>query len=204
MEKNDPERGVGGGKRDIEEGTKDKQLKNHLNSEEKGEKEKKVGEKDAREPAVQVPVEEQLGAERTRAGGFRRPANVPLDVFIDELHFYELVEQIMACFEEDEDFPKESHPESLSGESIIAITSVMVIVVPILIFCLEMLPDFRSENESRWGGASVFQDTFFLVETMCVCWLSFELLMRFACLPSQMHFFKDVMNIIDFTTILPY
>lgn len=40
-------------------------------------------------------------------GRLRRPANVPLDVFMDELRFYELGEDIMARFKEDEGFPKE-------------------------------------------------------------------------------------------------
>lgn len=100
-------------------------------------------------------------------GRLRRPANVPLDVFMDELRFYELGEDIMARFKEDEGFPKEEprplpdneiqrklwmlfeHPESSGGARIIAIISVMVIVVSILIFCLETLPDFREEKERR-------------------------------------------------------
>ncbi|XP_051571248.1 potassium voltage-gated channel subfamily A member 7-like [Myxocyprinus asiaticus] len=173
-------------------------------------------------------------------GRLRRPANVPLDVFMDELHFYELGEDIMARFKEDEGFPKEEprplpdneiqrklwilfeHPESSGGARIIAIISVMVIVVSILIFCLETLPDFRAEKELREQHAyqphlnvvnitlhvpplsSPFQDPFFLVETLCICWFSFELVMRFACCPSKMIFFKDVMNIIDFFAIIPY
>ncbi|KAI1884691.1 hypothetical protein AGOR_G00229020 [Albula goreensis] len=172
-------------------------------------------------------------------GRLRRPANVPLDIFMDELRFYELGEDIMARFKEDEGFPKEEvrplpnnetqrrlwmlfeHPESSSGARIIAIISVMVIVVSIFIFCLETLPEFRTEKEMREQyqfqhhsntnsssrmppPPSPFQDPFFLVETMCICWFSFELLMRFACAPSKMHFFKDVMNVIDFFAIIPY
>lgn len=85
-------------------------------------------------------------------GRLRRPANVPLDVFMDELEFYELGEDIMTRFKDDEGFPKEEvrslpenelqrrlwmlfeHPESSSGARIIAIVSVMVIVVSIVIF----------------------------------------------------------------------
>uniref|UniRef100_A0A4W5L3P2 Potassium voltage-gated channel, shaker-related subfamily, member 7 n=1 Tax=Hucho hucho TaxID=62062 RepID=A0A4W5L3P2_9TELE len=173
-------------------------------------------------------------------GRLRRPANVPLDVFLDELRFYELGEEIMERFKEDEGFPKEEvpalpenemqrkvwmlfeHPESSSGARIIAIISVMVIVVSIAIFCLETLPDFRNEKELREKftyqphptlpnitilvppTGSAFHDPFFQVETICICWFSFELIMRLASSPSKLHFFKDVMNTIDFLAIIPY
>ncbi|KAM6951634.1 potassium voltage-gated channel subfamily A member 3-like [Aplochiton taeniatus] len=198
------------------------------------------------------PLRNELFLDRNRAcfdailyfyqsgGRLRRPANVPLDVFMDELLFYELGEDIMARFREDEGFPKEEetplptnqfqrqlwmlfeHPESSGGARIIAIISVMVIVVSILIFCLETLPDFRNEKESREEyfyryhaqaknvsenmplPTSVFMDPFFIVETICICWFSFELFMRFISSPSKIHFFKDVMNIIDFSAIMPY
>lgn len=100
-------------------------------------------------------------------GRLRRPANVPLDIFMDELRFYELGDEVMSRFKDDEGFPKEEprplpqneiqrklwmlfeHPESSGGARIIAIISVMVIVVSIVIFCLETLPDFRLEKEMR-------------------------------------------------------
>lgn len=54
------------------------------------------------------------------------------------------------------------------------------------------------------SATSPFHDPFFLVETICICWFSFELVMRFVCSPSKMVFFKDVMNIIDFFAIIPF
>ncbi|MEQ2211892.1 Potassium voltage-gated channel subfamily A member 2 [Xenoophorus captivus] len=121
------------------------------------------------------PLRNELFLDRNRAcfdailyfyqsgGRLRRPANIPLDIFMEELMFYELGEDIVNRFKEDEGFPKEEerplpsnevqrklwmlfeHPESSSGARIIAIISVMVIVVSILIFCLETLPDFKKE-----------------------------------------------------------
>ncbi|XP_061556853.1 potassium voltage-gated channel subfamily A member 7 [Phycodurus eques] len=173
-------------------------------------------------------------------GRLRRPANVPRDVFLEELRFYQLDEDILERFKEDEGFPKEEeralpsgelrrrlwmlfeYPESSSAARIIAIVSVLVIIISILIFCLETLPEFRNEREQRERFTSVlrsavsneslphsavfspFQDPFFIVETICICWFSFELIMRFSCSPSKTHFFKDVMNTIDFFAIIPY
>lgn len=128
------------------------------------------------------PLRNELFLDRNRAcfdailyfyqsgGRLRRPANIPLDIFMDELIFYELGEEIMNRFREDEGFPKEEatplpanpvqrrlwmlfeHPESSSGARIIAIISVMVIVVSILIFCLETLPEFKVEKDTREVG----------------------------------------------------
>ncbi|KAM4534542.1 potassium voltage-gated channel subfamily A member 7 [Fundulus diaphanus] len=173
-------------------------------------------------------------------GRLRRPANIPLDMFLEELHFYELGEDVIDRFKEDEGFPKEEerplpptkwqqkiwmlfeYPESSGGARIIAIISVMVIVLSILIFCLETLPEFRNEKERREQYTttphptipnvtilvppkfSPFQDPFFIVETICICWFSFELVMRFISAPNKIHFFKDIMNIIDFLAIMPF
>ncbi|XP_077590678.1 potassium voltage-gated channel subfamily A member 1 [Stigmatopora nigra] len=172
-------------------------------------------------------------------GRLRRPANVPLDVFMEELRFYQLGEDVLERFKEDEGFPKEEeerpmpggelrrrlwmlfeYPESSGAARIVAIVSVLVIIISILIFCLETLPEFRNEKEQRERLNSAlhslasnqttstvfapFQDPFFIVETICILWFSFELIIRFSCSPSKMHFFKDVMNTIDFFAIIPY
>ncbi|KAE8284297.1 Potassium voltage-gated channel subfamily A member 3 [Larimichthys crocea] len=266
MDSSDPHEDERGGRRKESDGEKDKQLKNQLNIEEKGEKEIKGNEKEKKKErrrsgslwrngwalserlAINVsgmryetqlrtlaqfpdsllgdprrrsryfdPLRNELFLDRNRAcfdailyfyqsgGRLRRPANIPLDIFMDELMFYELGEEIMNRFKEDEGFPKEEeaplpsneiqkrlwmlfeHPESSSGARIIAIISVMVIVVSILIFCLETLPDFRTEKETREEyfykyhsqaknvsvnmplPHNVFHDPFFLVETICIC-----------------------------------
>lgn len=234
MDSSDPQDDESGGRSKESDGENDKQLKNQLNSEEKGEKEIKGNEKEKKKEsrrsgslwrsgwalserlAINVsgmryetqlrtlaqfpdsllgdprrrsryfdPLRNELFLDRNRAcfdailyfyqsgGRLRRPANIPLDIFMDELMFYELGEDIMNRFKEDEGFPKEEerplpaneiqkrlwmlfeHPESSSGARIIAIISVMVIVVSILIFCLETLPDFRNEKETREVGNGI-------------------------------------------------
>ncbi|XP_041093561.1 potassium voltage-gated channel subfamily A member 7 [Polyodon spathula] len=177
-------------------------------------------------------------------GRLRRPAHVPLDVFMDELRFYQLGAETMARFREDEGFPREEeralpsrefqkqlwllfeYPDSSSAARIVAIISVMVILISIVVFCLETLPEFKDEREllilhpqpplpppQNSSSSSplpppaqlnIFQDPFFVVETICICWFSFELLARFGACPSKPAFFRDIMNMIDFMAIIPY
>ncbi|KAJ8265774.1 hypothetical protein COCON_G00148730 [Conger conger] len=177
-------------------------------------------------------------------GKIRRPANVPLDVFADEIVFYELGNDAMEEFREDEGFIKEAevplptndihrqfwllfeYPESSNAARGVALVSVFVIVISIIIFCLETLPEFRDDffhtvvhvlNKSQEGDASLspptttpktitttFSDPFFLIESACIFWFFFELCVRFVACPSKREFFNNIMNVIDIISIIPY
>ncbi|XP_072509798.1 potassium voltage-gated channel subfamily A member 5 [Notamacropus eugenii] len=191
-------------------------------------------------------------------GRLRRPVNVSLDVFADEIRFYQLGDEAMERFREDEGFIKEEekplprnefqrqvwlifeYPESSGSARGIAIVSVLVILISIITFCLETLPEFRDEREvlhhpplpqqppahpqsanaSRGGGQELhllpqgptvapmmprtLADPFFIVETTCVVWFTFELLVRFFACPSKAEFSRNIMNIIDVVAIFPY
>ncbi|KAJ3602583.1 hypothetical protein NHX12_030335 [Muraenolepis orangiensis] len=169
-------------------------------------------------------------------GRLRRPVNVTLDIFSEEIRFYELGEEAIEIFREDEGFVKEEerplpenefqrqvwllfeYPESSSPARIIAIISVMVIIISIVSFCLETLPVFRNDDDD--GHVTVFSpelnrtitrytstyftDPFFILETLCIIWFSFEFLVRLFACPSKAGFFGDIMNIIDIVAIIPY
>ncbi|XP_004769943.2 potassium voltage-gated channel subfamily A member 3 [Mustela erminea] len=173
-------------------------------------------------------------------GRIRRPVNVPIDIFSEEIRFYQLGEEAMEKFREDEGFLREEerplprrdfqrqvwllfeYPESSGPARGIAIVSVLVILISIVIFCLETLPEFRDEKDypaassqeqfeaasnSTSGapaGASSFSDPFFVVETLCIIWFSFELLVRFFACPSKATFSRNIMNLIDIVAIIPY
>ncbi|KAF1372091.1 hypothetical protein PFLUV_G00260780 [Perca fluviatilis] len=165
-------------------------------------------------------------------GKIRRPVNVSIDVFADEIRFYQLGEEAMERFREDEGFIKEEekplpqnefqkqvwlifeYPESSMPARGIAIVSVIVITISIITFCLETLPEFRDERElpvtSRLDNSTAprssltFTDPFFIIETTCVIWFTFELFVRFFACPSKSEFSKTVMNIIDIMSIMPY
>lgn len=168
-------------------------------------------------------------------GRLRRPASVPVDIFIEEIHFYEIEEEAIEIFKEDEGMIKEEerpmpknefqrqiwclfeYPESSGPARVIAIVSVTVILISIVIFCLETLPEFREDSNvfenhlSSNGTGSThrkkpnpFTDPFFMVETLCIVWFSFEFLMRFLSCPNKASFFKTLMNTIDIVAIIPY
>ncbi|XP_029428956.1 potassium voltage-gated channel subfamily A member 10 [Rhinatrema bivittatum] len=166
-------------------------------------------------------------------GKIRRPANVPIDVFADEMIFYQLGKEAMDQFREDEGFIKEpkiplptneyyeqfwllfEYPESSNAARGMALVSVLVIVISILIFCIETLPEFREEkdfqlpternNFTRKAKApSTFTDPFFVIETACIIWFCFELSIRFVVCPSKSEFFRNLLNIIDIVSVIPY
>ncbi|XP_012664780.1 potassium voltage-gated channel subfamily A member 6 isoform X3 [Otolemur garnettii] len=179
-------------------------------------------------------------------GRLRRPVNVPLDIFLEEIRFYQLGDEALAAFREDEGCLPEGgedekplpsqpfqrqvwllfeYPESSGPARGIAIVSVLVILISIVIFCLETLPQFREDEDDSYTfhpgissggmgtggspslstlGGSFFTDPFFLVETLCIVWFTFELLVRFSACPSKPAFFRNIMNIIDLVAIFPY
>ncbi|XP_060109796.1 potassium voltage-gated channel subfamily A member 6-like [Heteronotia binoei] len=195
-------------------------------------------------------------------GRLRRPVHVPLDIFLEEIRFYQLGQEAIETFREDEGFIQEEekplpqphfqrqvwllfeYPESSGPARGIAIVSVLVILISIVIFCLETLPEFRQESKGASGslrdGSQVsfrqdfqdedplfllplqpeggtpapvhpqagtspfFTDPFFLIETLCIIWFSFELLVRFFACPSKPEFSRNIMNIIDIVAIIPY
>ncbi|XP_019753067.1 potassium voltage-gated channel subfamily A member 1-like [Hippocampus comes] len=172
-------------------------------------------------------------------GRLRRPVNVPLDMFSEEIKFYQLGAEAMEKFREDEGFIREEerplpdkefqrqiwllfeHPESSGPARGIAIVSVMVILISIVIFCLETLPELKEDAGERRRmavaaaaaahngtaarrGGDILADPFFMVETLCIIWFSFELLVRFFACPSKTAFFRNMMNSIDVVAIIPY
>lgn len=175
-------------------------------------------------------------------GKVRRPANVPLDVFTDEIVFYELGKEAMEQFREEEGFIKDvaiplptndmhkqfwllfEYPESSNAARGVALVSVLVIVISIIIFCMETLPEFRDDADTILPTVrqpfnqslgytpatpvpvkpTTLSDPFFFIETACIAWFFFELCVRFVVCPSKKEFFHNLMNIIDIISIIPY
>ncbi|ESO02181.1 hypothetical protein HELRODRAFT_121337, partial [Helobdella robusta] len=165
-------------------------------------------------------------------GRLRRPVNVPTDVFTEEVRFYELDDQAVQQYLDDEGYVKPTprplptnkfkrklwllfeYPESSMAARLLALLSVSVILLSIVIFCLETLPQFKSyRTVNATGNISEsrveedipkFTDAFFIIETACIIYFFFELFLRFICCPNVYAFIKNIMNIIDLLAIMPY
>lgn len=125
------------------------------------------------------------------------------------------------------------YPHSSLLARIIAIISVCIIVISIVLFCAETMPGVKARralNELAYletttvetistttnkVPATIFasivpspslliKDEFFVIETICIIWFSLELMMRFFSAPNKSLFVRQIGNIIDLLSILPY
>ncbi|NXB75613.1 KCNA3 protein, partial [Donacobius atricapilla] len=172
-------------------------------------------------------------------GRLRRPPDVPLDVFLEELRFYQLGDEAEERLREAEGFsveappalPREGlrrrawllceHPESSPAARVVALLSVLVILVSIVVFCLETLPQFRpgaeGEVRGRRGGwswslsgpsaslsASSSSSSSPSVSSPWPFSSSSSSSPSVSSSPSKAAFFRSAMNLIDLAAIAPY
>ncbi|XP_078572612.1 potassium voltage-gated channel subfamily A member 1-like isoform X4 [Branchiostoma floridae x Branchiostoma japonicum] len=148
-----------------------------------------------------------------------RPSEVPLDVFTDELRFFQLGDDVIEKYREKEGFSVASSQLSLNrdgcfgklwlflelpGSSVwaklYAVLCVCFILLSISSLCLETLPGFSE----RAQNPEVEFTEFFWIETVCVAWFTLEVVLRFVACPSKKDYFRSVLNVFDILAIVPY
>ncbi|XP_032233024.2 potassium voltage-gated channel subfamily A member 1 isoform X2 [Nematostella vectensis] len=163
-------------------------------------------------------------------GKLLRPANVPMDVFADEIRFYELGDDVLHKVEQEEGYIEEEKPilpenklqrqiwqlfefpDTSMPARFVAIFSVFVITLSIVTFCIETLPQFQKKEEDLYvsvNGTLVpvdnrFDQPWFSMETACIIWFTFEYIMRLISSPQKLIFIRSFLNMIDIVAILPY
>ncbi|CAH1241592.1 KCNA1 [Branchiostoma lanceolatum] len=160
-------------------------------------------------------------------GRLNRPADVPVDIFLEELKFYDMGASLIRQIRDKEGLggtvmrprlPRNrtfrkiwllfEYPESSKWAKIVAGISVAAVFLAVGIFSLETVPvlqDFAMDLvASEPEEVRSFAQPFFALETICVAWFIFELIIRFVVCPSKLEFIKGALNIIDLLSIVPY
>ncbi|XP_065647575.1 potassium voltage-gated channel subfamily A member 2 [Hydra vulgaris] len=163
-------------------------------------------------------------------GKLIRPPNVPMDVFTDEIRFYELGEHVIHKIEREEGYIEDEEPVYPKGKwkrkiwelfefpdtsmlaKIVAIMSISIITLSIVTFCVETLPQFRYEKFCINGTHSCVTREinnekampWFAIESACIVWFTFEYIMRLISSPDKCIFVRSFLNIIDIIAIVPY
>ena len=167
-------------------------------------------------------------------GRLKKPLEVPLDIFLNELHFFELGPNVISNFKQKEGcladekvqpMPEKKwkrkiweaveYPESSVVAKVFAAFSVLFILISVVIFCIETLPEFAdsgcedvnvtdSYNVTTTVSAVKWDDPIFIIESFCIAFFVFELVTRFLTCPAKTVFLKDTINWIDVLAISPY
>lgn len=164
------------------------------------------------------------------SGVLIRPPGIPRKVFISDIRFFDLGEQALLkagdgleqrVEKSKRPLPKNNiqrkvwelfeHPDTSGLARGVAIWSVTIIILSIVLFCVETLPQFQEESPETTNSTSVrgeakkkTENPFFVIETFCISWFTLEYVIRFVFSPNKWRFFISVLNMIDLISIIPY
>ncbi|PAV87002.1 hypothetical protein WR25_12724 [Diploscapter pachys] len=164
-------------------------------------------------------------------GKVKRPEAIPIDVFLREMRFFEMGQELLEEFWIGEGYEKPGetlmpknetqrklwelieYPDSSVAARVVAFVSIAVIVISIVSFCWETVPSSLDprllSNDSLLSSLPEKPETsystpFFWIELGCIVWFTIELLLRLASCPSKLTFMASFLNIIDFVAIAPF
>ena len=151
-------------------------------------------------------------------GRLLRPTSIDTNTFLKEVTFFELGEEVLKKIggenemrnkESEINLPKNKvmrkiwqvmeHPESSFAAKIVALWSVGVILLSIVIFCIETLPQFKQPVKNKTRSTPLQG-----IEIFCITWFTLEYLIRFIAAPKKLVFLRSPLNIIDVLAIIPY
>ena len=162
-------------------------------------------------------------------GTLIRPEHVPPHVFINEVIFYDLPEEVVQSIQleagiadepEEQPMPNNyymkiiwntlEYPQSSRLAKFLAIFSVLVITLSLIIFCIETLPNFKEPPKPENATAdwepppNPYDKIWFQLNTFVIVWFTGEYIIRLITSPQKFKFLIGALNIIDLLSILPY
>lgn len=158
-------------------------------------------------------------------GILRRPWNVSMEMFEEEIRFFDLGQDVIDKLRQEEGILIEAekliprrllqrkywllfeYADSSMQAHAVAVLSILVVLLSILLFCLETLDIFQKSQDDLIDlidDSQTLSDPFFFVETVCMMWFVFEFVIRIITAPKKTVFIKSMSNIIDLLSIIPY
>ena len=95
-------------------------------------------------------------------------------------------------------------PDSSFIARIVSMFSLSIILLSVVIFCWETLPSYNEADKNLPKDKRLTIEALHDVEVFCISYFTIELFLRFLVSPNKKRFLKDVLNIIDFVSILPF
>ena len=144
-----------------------------------------------------------------QSGGFLlRPPHVPDILFIRELEFYELGEEVIKTVKGENLIPEPKkalpknklqaqiwslfeYPDTSNSARTIALFSCAIVLLSIVLFCIETLPVFQEKGED---GKTKDHRVFFTIEAVCIAWFTIEYIVRFLSAPNKCRFLIEVFS----------
>ena len=95
-------------------------------------------------------------------------------------------------------------------------TSLGVVIISTITFIIQTFPEFQLKDGGDDGGddASAAADqankvlwaihALVTIDDLAIGFFTVEYVVRFLCSPRKWHFFKEPMNMVDFTAIIPF
>ncbi len=93
------------------------------------------------------------------------------------------------------------NPGYSCSAKIIAVFSLSVVLMSIIAMCVHSMPEFHQVDVN---DKEVEDPVLAVFETFCVLWFSIEFVLRLAVTPCLRKFLSNVLNIIDFASIVPF
>lgn len=164
-------------------------------------------------------------------GRLKRPVDVPMCIFKQEVEFFELGEEILSDVrvkegyltmnDEVKEHPENKlqrvvwelfdQPDTSTAASCLAIFSVAVIVLAITVSIVETIPSTKPKksygnatNLTTQDVSTDMDSTWFLLELSFNAWFTIEYLVRLFSAPNKCHFFTSLLNFIDLAAITPF
>lgn len=93
------------------------------------------------------------------------------------------------------------NPGYCLSAKLIAVSSLSVVLASIVTMCIHSMPEFQELDANE---REIENPVLEVVEIICIIWFTSELVIRLAAAPSQLKFWKNPLNIIDFVSIIPF